>query len=79
MTAGLTLGIFALWELVPFGVDTWPDCAPWERAGRATLWDRLEVEAWAETAERELRLEIDRRFDALADWLEEQMAPRGVE
>lgn len=76
MTADLTLGIYALWDAIPFGVDTWPDCAPWERAGVATLWDQREVEAWAQHAQRELALEVDRRFDALEDWLEEQTRPR---
>lgn len=79
MTGDLTLGIYALWDAIPFGVDTWPTCLPYERAGRATLWDLLEIERWAETAERDLRLDIDRRFDALDDWLEEQMAGRGLE
>jgi hypothetical protein len=62
--------------VAPFAFDTWPLCEPWERAGRATLWDRLEVARWAELAELELRLEIDRRFDQLADQLELELEPR---
>lgn len=56
-----------IWDLVPFGVDSWPTCLPYQRAGRATLWDLLEVERWAARAQLELELEIDRRFDAVLD------------
>lgn len=54
-------------ERAPFAIDTWPLCEPWERAGVATLWDRLAIERARERAELELRLEIDRRFDRLRD------------
>jgi hypothetical protein len=52
-------------QFAPFAVDSWPLCEPWERAGVATLWDRLAIERARERAELELRLEIDRRFDRL--------------
>jgi hypothetical protein len=62
-------------QVAPFAVDAWPWCERWERAGRATLWDRLEVEAWAEHAELELALEIDRRFDVLLDRIRAEAWP----
>lgn len=55
-------------ELAPFAVDTWPTCEPWERAGLVTPADRRAIDAWADRAMRQLRLDIDARFDSLAGW-----------
>ena len=78
MTDALAQGIYLLWDQVPFGVDGWPTCPAWERAGVPTRWDREAIAGLAEDAQRNLRLEIDRRFDALEDWLEEQTRPRVI-
>lgn len=65
-------------EVAPFARDTWPYCEPWERAGVATLADRLEVEAWARNAQLGLQLELDRRFDRILARIRRQAWP-GVE
>lgn len=62
-------------QVAPFAVDSWPWCEPWQRSGRLTLLDRLELEAWAARAELELRLAIDRRFDVLLDGIRAQAWP----
>lgn len=76
--SALQAGIFALWDAIPFGVDTWPDCLPWERAGRPTRADLDAIDDWAKRARLHLALEIDRRFDAIEDWLQAAAWP-GVE
>lgn len=53
--------------MAPFAFDTWPHCEPWQRAGVPTLWDLIELQRWSAGAELQLRLEIDRRFDAVLD------------
>lgn len=53
--------------MAPFAFDTWPLCERWERAGHATLADHVAIERAAQRAELEIRLTIDRRFDALLD------------
>jgi hypothetical protein len=63
-------------SLAPFALDTWPLCEPWERAGKVTAGDYAALAAWSERAELELRLEIDRRFDAVADQLELELERR---
>jgi hypothetical protein len=50
---------------VPFALNTWPTCEPWERSGEPTLKDRLDVKEWVEQVQLEIALEIDRRFDRL--------------
>lgn len=59
----------------PFELDTWPRCAPWQRAGQITPIDEATVWIWAERAQLELELEIDRRFDALADQIRRDAWP----
>ena len=79
MTDALAQGIYLLWDQVPFGVDGWPSCPAWERAGVVTAQDRRWIEERAHDAELGLRLAIDRRFDALEDWLAGELEPRGLE
>lgn len=79
MTDALAQGVYLLWDQVPFGVDGWPVCAAWERAGILTRQDRRLIEEWSHDAELGLRLDIDRRFDALEDWLVDQTRARGLE
>lgn len=58
---------FANPDVAPFALDTWPLCERHERAGHLTFHDTLEVSRWAQRAQLELELEIDRRFDQLHD------------
>ncbi len=59
----------------PFAVDTWPRCAPWQRAGVVTGHDLQLINLWRYRADLALLLEVDRRFDQLADQIRRDSWP----